>query len=359
MFQYIQGLLPFMKKLLLGVMVALIGSFTSAWAVKVTSLYDVDLPVASQAEEVRTEAMRQGLQQVLIKVSGDLEVDKNADIIATLKRATDYVQEYSYRAPTEQTTMPYVLHISYDKTYVNKLLKRSGLSSWGTSRPLVLVWLAVTNADNVTDIVTDESHSTVLNAMRDQAKRYGLPLIFPVMDPMDIEKVSADNIANMDLEQLQEGAKRYSPDAMLIGSIRETKSGLEGQWQLVMNENQWDYVTDDKSVDKMITSVLNQASQSLTKRIAIKPVEVPELWLTLEVKNIADKSDLMQLVQYLKQLTPVQKVQLSSVMGDRVEMEVLVRGSQYSFQQTAELGQHLELKSQDDDNARLVYEWVH
>ena len=89
-----------MKKLLWVIVLFICFPFTSALAVKVSSLYQAEIAVASQADDARVQAVKDGLLQVLIKMSGDPAINANPDIKQSLQRADYYVQEFSYSAPT-------------------------------------------------------------------------------------------------------------------------------------------------------------------------------------------------------------------------------------------------------------------
>ena len=65
------------------------------------------------------------------------------------------------------------------------------------------------------------------------------------------------------------------------------------------------------------------------------------------------------LIQYLKQLTPVQDVQLLQVTSNSVKLSVLVRGSLATFQQHASIGQRLIPSGSESNENQLVYEWAH
>ncbi|RDI39848.1 DUF2066 domain-containing protein [Aquicella lusitana] len=330
----------------------------SAWAVKVASLYQAEIPVASQSQDERAQAMKEGLVQVLIKVSGNADIEKNAIIKSSLQRADYYVQEYSYALPSS-TSSQYLLQVHFNTKDINQLLKRAGLAHWKESRPLTLVWLAVTDPQHSAMIIDYETPGDVLEDMKQQGKKYGLPLIFPMMDMSDVNRVTPADVSAMDVSTLKEAGKRYSPDALLIGNLEQSETGAKSQWQLVLGEDQWNWTITGKTSHDMIAELFNQISQTLAKRYVVKSANASQRWVKLEISNVNRRNDLSQLMQYLKQLTPVQQVQLSQVSGDRVELSVLITGSLSAFQQNASIGQRLILKEQDETDSKLIYEWLH
>lgn len=347
-----------MKQLLLTLVLLLFFPTMSALAVKLPSLYEVELPVETQLEDARAEAVKQAFIQVLMKVSGDPTIEKNADIMEGVKKSGYYVQEFSYRTADASTT-PYFINIRFNPVDINRLLKRAGISYWGEERPLILVWLAVTDNKHNIEIIGNETPGDLLENMEQQGKKYGLPLIFPMMDVTDVSQVSTDDIIGGALPVIKEASKRYKPDALLVGSIEQTGDGYESEWQLILGEDVWSWTITDRAVDKIIAAILNQGSQKLARYYIVKNANSQPLWLTIEVTNVTERTDLADLLRYLKQLPPVQQIQLKQVSGNVVELAVLIHGPLAAFQQNAAINQRLIFKSQDDAKNKLIYDWVH
>jgi hypothetical protein len=257
-----------MKKLVLIALLFIVIPL-SAYAVKVTSLYHADMPVSSQSDDERAQAVKQGFTQLLIKLTGNPDIANNPDIKEAIKRADYYVQEYSYSAPTTNSAT-YLIHLTFEMNDINRLLKKSGIAVWGEKRPLILVWLAVTDAKHVTEIVGNETPGDVIDLMKYQGKKLALPLIFPLMDVTDMSQVSPEEVAAMTLPVLKQAGKRYSPNAYLIGKIEPTDNGYQSEWQLLLNQDEWSWNITDKTMDAVIKEVLMQASQALSKYYQVK-----------------------------------------------------------------------------------------
>lgn len=327
-------------------------------AVQITNLYSADMPVAAQSDDLKAGAIRGGFLKVMIKLTGDPDVDKNPLIRAAIKRADYYVQDYSYSASTPDSS-EYWLNIHYDMDDVNRLLKRSGVAYWGDNRPLILAWLAITDKLQTTSIIDNDTENDVLDAMKSQSQKYGVPFIFPVMDVSDLNQVTPNSVTKMDLTQLNAAAKRYSPDGMLVGYIHPTVSGYASEWQLMWNNHKWNWNIEGKTIDEVINAFFYEMNQALVKGAITKaPQQAEAKWLKLEVTNVSARNDLVELMQYLKQLAPVQDVQLSQISGNVIELALLINGTAESFLQQAAIQDRLTLKSQDLAANKLIYEWI-
>lgn len=345
-----------MKKQLLAVLIFLMAPMMSALAVKVNSLYEVSLPVMSQQEDDRVAAAREGLSQVLMKLSDDEDIQKSEVVKTALKKADYYIQEYSYQQP-DSSASNYTIHLKFDKNDIRRLLKRASVAYWGEKRPLVLVWLVTADLNDDFQAIGSEQASTLLDVFRAESKKYGLPVIFPMMDMTDISVVSADDIASMNVAALNDAAKRYAPDALLIGKIVDNKQELTSHWLLVKGGKVWEWDLSGANPDALFSSLLNEVRQTLSKKFALKLEKSIQTAFKLQVQNVVHPEDFEKLMGFMKQLLPVMQVELSQVTGDVVDMDVQVQGTMASFQENNLLNKHLTLMTQDNERNQLVYEW--
>ncbi len=243
-----------------------------ALAVVVSNLYQMTIPVPTQSDEVREQAVQAAFGQMLVKLSGDPHILKNPAIKADVRRADYYVQNFNYSAVTTDSS-EYALQVNYDQTDVNRLLQSAKVSLWNDNRPLLLVWLAVSDADGHTaTLIGSDSDNNLLNTIQDQSKRYGLPMILPLLDMTDLSQVSFDDVADQHVATLQAAAARYAPDGLLIGALQEDAQGINSQWTLLVNGQRWNWsltekVSDDDVTKKIIKGAFDQVSEALSHHL--------------------------------------------------------------------------------------------
>ncbi len=329
---------------------------TPVFAVKMSSLYQAEVLVPSQTEELKEQAIQDGFLQVLTKVSGDAAIEQNPLIKSSINKAAYYVQEYSYSQPTTSSS-EYILRIRYEPEDILRLLNRANIAYWRENRPLILVWLVDQDAEEAA-IIGSETPGDFLEPMKQQAKKLGLPLIFPMMDVTDMNQVSPTDVSKLNLPVLESAAKRYSPDALLIGNLAKTNDGIQSQWQLILGKHEWTWKISDKTDENIISTITSQISQTLAKQYVVKISSGPTAWFRLIISNVTEGTDLTSLMQYLEQLTPVKQVRLLQITGDTVQIAVLISGSQDGFEQSAVIGQHLVLKETNADIQQITYQWV-
>lgn len=343
-----------MKKLLLIILLFL---STPVLAVKMTNLYQAEVPVTSQSDEDRADAIRKGLTIVLTKLTGNPEVVKNTDIKLALKRADYFVHDYNYGPPSPNSAI-YMLRMNFEPRDIDWLLKKADVGYWGVSRPLIMTWIAVIRPKQGTEVIGDDNPSSWFRAMRMQANNLGIPMIFPLMDMADISQLSSEDVTSFDLSALKVVGKRYAPDGYLVGVISIGDGEFQSRWVLEVDNKRWDSTIDAKNIDEVTERILSQVSQTLAKQYdGITNVNNP-IWLKLQVSKITDQEKLTALVKYLKQINVVQQVQLAQTTNDVVRLSVLVTSTMNTFNSKAIKGQRLSLRSQDGNENLLVYEWI-
>src|SRR3990167_8757123 len=152
-----------MRKSLLLIMFLMAWLGTNAYAAKLPDLYQVELPMVSQAEAEKSKVIHAGLMQMLVKLSGDPQVGNKPSLKEALKKPDSYVQEFSY-VNTPDMAHPYLLRIQFNQADVDNLLKTANVAYWGESRPQLLVWLAVTHPLQPTVILSNDTGGALVAA---------------------------------------------------------------------------------------------------------------------------------------------------------------------------------------------------
>jgi len=332
-----------------------------ALAVRVANLYQGVLPVASQSVGERNQLVDDALAQVLVKVSGNNDILQNPDVKSHLKSASSLMQEFSYSpAPSfPGNTKPYYLQLNFDADGINKILRDAKAPIWGQNRPLLLIWLEYQTPNHPVEIIGGDSGSNLSEMLKQNTDRRGIPVVFPAMDVEDLGQVSANDIATMNILKLTMAAKRYVSDAILIGTITQTAAGYSAQWKLVMGNDQWSWNMSGKNVSDIVAAIADNVANTLAGRYATVITNTVQSSFTLKIINVAAADDFVQVMNYIKHLTPVSDVQLVQITGSDMILKVSLRGSQESFNQALSVGQKLSPVPGNDKQAVLVYQWNH
>ncbi len=331
-------------------------SVGTALAVRVTALYQGVLPATSQSATERNQLAGQALVQVLVKVSGNPAILTQPSIKAHLNSASSLMQEFSYSSASGQTK-PYFLQLNFDEEGINSILRDAGAPIWGQNRPLLLVWLEYEVPRHPPEIIGADSGNPISVLLKQNTDRRGVPVIFPAMDVQDLGQVSIHDVAIMDIPKLLNATKRYAGDAMLMGRIVQVADGYNTQWKLIMGNDQWGWMITGKTIPDVLTTIADRVADTLAGRYATVITNQVQSNVTLKIVNVTEADDFVQVMNYIKHLTPVADVQLVQITGSDMILKVSLRGAQESFAEALSVGQKLTPVSSDKKQSGWVYQW--
>lgn len=327
-------------------------------AVRVQTLYQGVLPVSSQAATLRNQLANDALAQVLVKVSGNNTVLNNPTIRAQLGSAMSLMQEFGYvGAARAGSAKPWLLQVNFDPEGINKLLRDAGQPIWGQNRPLLMVWLDYEVSGHPASIIGADAGSDVSVMLKQEADRRGLPVVFPAMDVTDIGQVSVNDITTMALPKLMNAASRYTRDGMLIGRIQQTASGYNTQWKLVVGSDQWGWNITGNNLTDTLAAMADHVADALAGRYATVITNTVQSEFTLKIVNVAEADDFVQVMNYIKHLTPVSDVELVQITGNELILKVSLRGSYESFAKALSVGQKMTPVATTGTPSDRVYQW--
>ena len=338
----------------------------------VKDLYEALIPVESQSKEDRQEALREGLVQVLIKVSGSttLIVGEDPVVEMALEKPNTYIQQFRYRTvqagtlnSTRSTRTKKVLWIKFDEKAINTLLRNNGQAVWGRTRPITLVWLIVAEQGKRQLLSGQDKHNAV-SVLENYAKERGLPIKFPLMDLTDRSKVTLSDIWGNFEGPIMQASERYRPEAVLVGRLYKGTNGVwSARWSIYQDGRREDTDMDGEQLTDAINPVIGRTAEILKERFAVTTTEEKSDDVLLEVKGVKTLEQYNTVIKYLTSLTVVSKVQPYSVGNQSAGFRLTTQSGRLDVAQAVELGRVLRVsphpvqlgdgKSQQPD---LVYQ---
>ena len=195
----------------------------NAAAVVVENLFEVEFPVPDQNRQIRAAVFTKGLEEVLIRVSGNRAVAQQL----TPGNAAAYVQQFSYvenqldeKAARGQQSfeLTYILNVKYNAGKIISLLRDNGQPVWGEHRSETIMWLAVRDGSN--RYVLKHSDASLLRDSAElSARRRGLPLIWPVYDRKDRQQLGFTDVWAAFGEPVRVASKRYTRGPAIVGRL--------------------------------------------------------------------------------------------------------------------------------------------
>lgn len=312
----------------------------------VANLHSADVLVHDQGSATRSAALRDALAQVLVKISGSQAVLDSSEATALLENPARFLQQYSYQAVTpapEDPAMPrLVLHAEFDGAVLEQRLRAAGFPLWGRERPLSLAWIAFSDGAE-RRLVGNASAGPVAGALQRAAERRGLPLTLPAMDTADATRVSFMDVWGVYEEPLLAAAGRYSPDAVLVGSIFNAGDGLwAGRWTLLRDGERQRWELSGASPEAVATTAIDRLAEHFASEFAVVSSMATDQPVTLEVIEVGTLKAYSAVEAYLSRLSVVRNARLTLVDGSRLRFELELNGGIRALEQSIAVGRTLE-----------------
>ncbi|MBT8130067.1 MAG: DUF2066 domain-containing protein [Gammaproteobacteria bacterium] len=321
-------------------------------AVVVKGLYDVEYPVPDQSRTVRTAVFNKGLEEVLIRVSGDRSVLKNL----VPGSASAYVQQFSYvdeeddesaatgarSASKKSGTEWYTLKIQYNAGKIISLLRENGMPVWGEHRSVAIVWLAVRDGSN--RYVLKKSDTSLLKDSVDlAASRRGVPVVWPVYDSKDRQKLAFADVWAAFSDQVKAASRRYTKGPSMVGRLSWTGSEWKGDWSVFIDNAAYGWSLSGSDYNTLISQGVDLSADMIGKHYAVlERTGITGPGLLVEINNVNSLQDYRKIQTFLQDLTAVRHVHISRVDQGKVAFTIDLRGNIDDFKRLVSTDKRLE-----------------
>ena len=313
------------KKLISSLTLCVIFSFFmhSAFAVELDGLYEAELLSESQDSSERELLFTKGLKEVLVKVSGNLEVLYHADIAASAEQDyKSFIERYSYGDEDSLYPDKFPLHINYSEEMVNKLLLDNGFKVWVSSRPLTLVWVAVGD-DTSKTLINSDNDASIIDLFESLAAKKAVPITFPLLDLEDKTNINVNDIWEQIPGKIRVASGRYASDAVLSVKLHKSFFGQwYSSWQLLVSNKAyvWKLQGDDK--EELINQGFLELTKNLLSAYAIESSNSNTKSFDIAVYGVREAKDYAKVMAYLNKLGTIRKVRLLKLKPERLVLNI-------------------------------------
>lgn len=334
-------------------------AYSPVYAVDIKGLYEAEVPVYSQKKSERLEAMRAGLLEVLIKISGISEIPFTPGIPEVLNKSSTYVQQFRYRNWPQGRPLPQpdalqpgevaedsppkdppkkVLWVRYDKQAINQVLQDQGLPIWGRSRPSVLVWLAVDD-NGERRLISSDNDAVLKNQFEFEAQRRGVPVLFPLMDLQDEVNIRVLDVWGDFQEEILRASDRYQTKAVLNGRLfRDEYDGWKAKWTLYEGNDvlTWDSASQNQGA--VLGDAIDGVASALSVRYAQVVHDSNKDAMFISVMDINSLADHARVTRYLESLASVTRANAVKFEVPNVIYRLDIKGVEQGVVKAIELG---------------------
>ena len=317
------------RRLLIFITLFWLATAVQAGSRSVSGLYDFEVPVADSRPSTRKTALREGLVQVLVRITGERMAAEDPRAQGLLQAAETYVQRFAYvqrpvavpeptdslNAPleSEQTQAAQEMFLTgrFAERALNKAIRSAGMSLWSAERPILLAAVVVPTDDGLR--LLDASAVEDYAELADTAKLRGLPLAWP-------EGLTADALHDADSPQLMAAASQADAEVVLWGRLFDR----DGKWVLQAQLQSADAVLEAPLQSWRLRSrepgpLLREAMQRSVDWLAAQnalTAYVPgsESIVGLWVRGVDGEQQYREVENHLRQLPGIEQISLVAVV---------------------------------------------
>lgn len=292
------------------------------------------VPVEDRSADARSEALARSLDQVLVRLTGRRSLADVPGVANVRDNPSRWARQYAYQVDEDGVLR---LTAAFDVPALLTALERNEAPVWGTTRPEVLLWLAVQDVGGG-EVLYRESESAVKPVLEQVAHERGLPLVLPSLDGTDGPVSAPDIRGNFD-HVIHEASQRY--DAPLrVTAVLYTAPRPSLRWRLFRQQDlldQGELETED--TDAAIRQLVDQVTDRLASVYVVTPGD--RQLVSLQVEGVDELVEWRALQTYLEQLSGVDQVRLQRLQGKVVTFTLGFGGSLAQLQRLLQLNPRL------------------
>jgi len=327
----------------------------TARAVEVEHLYSASV-MAVDNQSNRT-LQKVAFAEVLVKVSGNATIAANP----VIKKALVNAREYLVKQAEERVDGERYLQASFNEQKINRLLRSSEFGVWSQNRPQQVIWLVV-DEDFSRSVKgeSDTDYADFINAIKAQASKRAIPVLFPVMDLDDQLQVSSSDLWGQFTDPVELASARYGADNYIIAKIIKQDDDYQLTWSMYgrNNSNQpyeiWLNGQGEGELTAIGTALTDSLANHLGERYSVKASGKDEV-VFLNVDAVTDIADYAKLIAMFSELSAVAQVDLDTVTGSSVQLKLVLLGTQQDL--LTELSLDQRIQSAENAFGDMNFQW--
>lgn len=312
-----------MLRTFLIILTLLLGS-TSAMA---ASLFNTEVVLDDTDTATEQAAKEAAFVDVLVRTSGQSTVGDNPVVQKALPTVDQYITQLGYGDNDGQRT----LQLGFDDGKIRTLLTQAQATYWGSPRPEVLFWLVADDA-NSRNVVWEQSGSPLINELKAEGERRGLPVLMPVGDFDDVIAVSIPDLWGGFAEPIAKASARYNPVGVAVVKVHNNRIS----WQLFPNAADMGNATPIEgraagAPEAAFATMVDEISDFYASRLAVNLGVADSASQALKVSGLDDAEDFFVVERTLKGLNSVAALRLESIDNGTATFRISLLASEDVF----------------------------
>jgi hypothetical protein len=276
------------------------------------------------------------MEQVLVRLSGQTNLEANPVLQRAIKQAAPYLSEFSYGteiasdllAPQVTEDAPAVLaeqkviKLRYQPQLVLQLLKQAEFPIWPTRRPQPVLWIIVDGPEG-RQLVSGEFGADIRQVVEREMRRRGLQPIWPNWDLEEQLALSKQMLWQQHGDNLRRASSRYGSETYLAARVYQTSTGRwMVNWLFAHQDQLKEKGVRSYKLDRWIADGIDLAANTLVERYAVVSQPGAQQGLNVRISGVAGYPDYQQIKQYLQGLVMVSEVTVRAAKGNDLYLEL-------------------------------------
>ncbi len=332
------------------------------YAVAMQRLNMITLDIADSATETRAQILPQAMAQVVLRISSSRAVLQHPDFIQAQQQVDKYLDGFAYQeqANEEGAAPSLKITLQFNEKMIEQLLTKMGRSALSKNRPSTLFWLVVENAD-YTEFVDRTKHNELVTKIDSLGLNYGIPTLMPLLDLPERLFVNENDVLSFNEATLQQAAGRYNADMVVAGKLKQVDGVWQCEWRLLGGMQNVAWQSSSPSLDEEFEGMFNQLADKLISRYGrAYNSKVARQSVSLHVNGVENAGDYARVLDYLKKLTPIKQVEVSSISGSEAVFVLTADGGKEAISKALSMDSTLVLEfnnlaQQTEHSDHLLY----
>ncbi len=291
------------------------------------SLFRAEVVLSDSDTATEQAAKETAFVDVLIRASGQSDVDNNPVIQKALPTVNQYITQFGYGDIDGQRA----LLLAFDDRKVRTLLTQAQATYWGTPRPEVLFWLVEDNGSQ-RNVVWEQSASPLVNTLKSEGERRGLPVLIPVGDFDDVVAVSIPDLWGGFTGPIAEASARYNPAGVAVVKVHNNRIS----WQLFSNAAGIgkDAPIEGRasgSPEQAFAAMIDDIADFYAERLAVNLGAADSGTKLLKISGLDDAEDFFVIERILKAMNSLATLRLESITDGAVVFRISLLASEDIF----------------------------
>ncbi|MDC0611087.1 DUF2066 domain-containing protein [Vibrio sp.] len=282
-----------------------------------------------------SDAEIQGMENVIVKVSGNKTALNNPVIKKALSNTSQYLTELGRSKTSDNQS---VLKLGFNPRQMRELITQAQVAYWPDTRTNVLVWYVEDDGYQRT-ISWENVGGESVDAIKKEADLRGLPVTIPVGDFDDVTNIEPSDLWGSFLKPISEASSRYQPDAVLV--VRAQSDGL--RWALY--DQPAEQIAQDiqspmigsasQGGSEAIYSMIDEVAQYYAKKnsVIMSQNSTSSSSVKVQISGLGNAMDFFAVENSLKGLPSVASLDVSKAESDSVVYTVHLLSDENTFEQ--------------------------